>query len=103
MTVVVTRNVSRRIRGFLASSMIELGPGVYSGSRINPKVRENIRNVLQNWFVAEDNASIVMVWEDHSIPGGQNVWVLGLPPIELLEVDGLVVSRRDINDSNHVL
>ena len=103
MTIVVTRNVSHRIRGFLASSMLELGPGVYSCSRINSKVRNTIWSVLQNWYVAEENASIVMVWEDSSMPGGQNVRVLGLPPIELLEIDGLVVSRRDINDSNQDL
>ena len=95
MTVVVTRNVSGRIRGFLASSMLELAPGVYSGPRVNPAVRDRIWEVLQNWFAAEQEASVVMLWENPAVPGGQNVRVLGLPPIELAELDGLVVARRD--------
>ena len=42
MTVVVTRNVSPRIRGFLASSMLELAPGVYSATRLNTSVRDRM-------------------------------------------------------------
>ena len=95
MTVVVTRNVSSRMRGFIASSMLELAPGVYSAPRLNPSVRDRIWRVLEDWFAAEQNASIVLVWADPSVPGGQNVRVLGLPPIELLEIDGIVVSRRE--------
>ena len=92
MTVVVTRNCSGRIRGFAASTMLELAPGVYSAPRINPKVRERIWKVLADWFPAEQEASIVMVWADVSLPGGQAVKVLGLPPVGLVELDGMVVS-----------
>ncbi|MFZ0257651.1 MAG: type I-E CRISPR-associated endoribonuclease Cas2e [Gammaproteobacteria bacterium] len=95
MTVVVTRNVSDRIRGFLASSMLELAPGVYTAPRINPAVRKRIWKVLQDWFQVEIEASIIMLWSDPQMPGGQSVNVLGLPPIELVALDGLVVSRRD--------
>ena len=94
MTVVVTRNVSDRLRGFLASSMLELGPGVYSAPRINPAVRDRIWAVLEQWFAAEAEASAVMVWADPSMPGGQKVRVLGLPPVELVDMDGLLVTRR---------
>lgn len=95
MTVVVTRNVSDRIRGYLASSMLELGPGVYSAPRLNPAVRERIWDTLRAWFIAEPDASLVMVWADKAVPAGQNVRVLGLPPVELIDLDGLFVSRRD--------
>lgn len=94
MTVAVTRNVSPRIRGFLASSMLELAPGVYSAPRLSPAVRDRIWAVLVDWFTAEQEASIVMVWVDPSMPGGQNVRTLGLPPVELVELDGIVVARR---------
>ncbi len=94
MTIVVTRNVSDRARGFLASSLLELAPGVYSAPRINPGVRERIWQVLSDWFPAEVGASIVMVWADSSVPGGQNVQTLGIPPVTLIELDGLVVARR---------
>lgn len=94
MTIVVTRNVRDRIRGFLASTMLELGPGVYSAPRISAAVRERIWNVLEEWFLKETDASVVMVWADNSVPGGQAVQTLGSPPIRLVEVDGLVVSCR---------
>ena len=94
MTVVVTRNVSDRVRGFLASSMLELAPGVYSAPRLSPAVRDRIWIVLADWFPAENDASVVMVWADNALPGGQAVRVLGLPPIDLVELDGMVIARR---------
>lgn len=94
MTVAVTRNVSGRIRGFLASSMLELAPGVYSAPRLSKAVRDRIWAVLTDWFAAEYEASIVMVWVDPDMPGGQNVRTLGLPPVELVEMDGIVLTLR---------
>lgn len=96
MTVVVTRNVSDRIRGFLASSMLELGPGVYSAPRLSVAVRERVWDVVSEWFLLEHEASMVMVWADAQVPGGQNVRVLGMPPVELVEIDGLIVTRRPL-------
>lgn len=94
MTVLVTRNVSDRVRGFLASSMLELAPGVYSAPRISPSVRDRVWDVLSVWFPNEAEASVIMVWDDVQMPGGQAVRTLGLPPIDLVELDGLIVSRR---------
>lgn len=94
MTVIVTRNVSGRVRGFLASTMLELSPGVYSAPRISPRVRDRIWNVLQGWFAAESDASIVMVWKERGVPAGQAAKMLGAPPLDLVEVDGLVLTRR---------
>lgn len=98
MTVVVTRNVSARIRGYLASSMLELAPGVYSSPKFSAAVRDRVWQVLADWFLVEAAASIVMVWADPRMPGGQDVRVLGLPPIELVELDGLIVSHRSQSD-----
>lgn len=97
MTVVVTRNVSDRVRGFLASSMLELAPGVYSAPRLSAAVRKRIWSVLDDWFHAEIEASIVMVWADKQVPGGQDVQALGVPPVSLTEVDGMVLTRRNIS------
>ncbi|MFH0933633.1 MAG: type I-E CRISPR-associated endoribonuclease Cas2e [Pseudomonadota bacterium] len=94
MTVVVTRNVSDRVRGFLASSMLDVAPGVYSAPRISPAVRERIWYVLSDWFPNEHDASIVMLWADVAMPGGQAVLTLGTPPIELVEIDGMLTARR---------
>jgi CRISPR-associated protein Cas2 len=94
MTVVVTRNVSSRVRGFLASAMLELVPGVYSAPRLSPAVRGRVWDVLEDWFPNERDASIVMLWQERNIPGGQAVRTLGSPPIEFLDVDGLILARQ---------
>lgn len=93
MTVVVTRNVSPRVRGFLASTMLELAPGVYTAPRISPAVRQRIWHVLADWFPNECDASVTMVWYEREMPGGQGVNVLGSPPIALVEVDSMVLAR----------
>jgi CRISPR-associated protein Cas2 len=93
-TVVVTRNVSSRVRGFLASTMLEIAPGVYSAPRISVAVRERIWAVLSQWFPNEGHASIVMLWQERAVPGGQAVRMLGTPPISCVEIDGLVLTRR---------
>ena len=93
-TVVVTRNVSDRMRGFLASSMLELAAGVYIAPRINRAVRERLWSVVLDWFDAETGASVIMLWPDGSLPGGQSVRILGAPRIQLVEIDGLLLSYR---------
>ena len=94
MTVVVTRNVSSRVRGFLASTMLEITPGVYTAPRIYPAVRARIWDVLANWFPHEQQAAIVMLWQDRETPGGQAVMTLGSPPVSLVEVDGMLLVKK---------
>lgn len=102
MTVVVTRNVSTRIRGFLSSAMLELAPGTYSAPRISPAVRERIWTVLKDWITSETDASVIMLWQERGMPGGQTVRTLGTPPIDLVDVDGIVLARRRISpESGH--
>ncbi|MGE0081091.1 MAG: type I-E CRISPR-associated endoribonuclease Cas2e [Thiohalomonadaceae bacterium] len=99
MTVVVTRNVSARVRGFLASTMLEIAAGVYSAPRISPAVRDRVWRVLEDWFPNEGDASIVMLWQEREMPGGQAVRTLGTPPINLVDVDGLLLARRKPADA----
>ncbi|MGI6149816.1 MAG: type I-E CRISPR-associated endoribonuclease Cas2e [Limnochordia bacterium] len=94
MTVVVTRNVPDRFRGFLASAMLEIGSGVYTSSQLSAGVRDRIWAVLDEWFVGLPDSSIVMVWRDPSTPAGQGLRVLGTPPIDLVELDGIIVARK---------
>lgn len=77
MTVVVTRNVRPRFRGFLASVMCEIAPGVYTAPRMNKAVRERVWNVLVGWWAHGEDALVVMTWRDNSLPGGQQVRALG--------------------------
>lgn len=102
MTVLVTRNVSNRVRGFVASVMLEIAPGVYSAPRISPAVRQRLWDVLQNWFPSERDASIVLLWQERDQPGGQAVRTLGTPPIEFVDVDGLVLARRRSGDERQI-
>ena len=94
MTVVVTRNVEERYRGFLASCMLEIAAGVYTGPRMTPGVRDRVWRVLTDWHRTLGQGSIVMTWPDLAEPGGQGVKLLGDPPRNLYEVDGTLLVRR---------
>lgn len=93
MTVVVTRNVPDRFRGFLASCMLEVAPGVYTNPRLSPSVRERVWQVLSGWFAFSEGASLVMVWNDGREPSGQGLLVLGEPPRRLLDYDGVILGH----------
>ena len=94
MTVVVTRDVAPRFRGFLASCMLEIAPGVYTSPRMSAAVRERVWSVLTEWYGALREGGIVMTWRDASLPGGQAVSVLGHPAMSLVEVHGTYLARR---------
>lgn len=94
MTIVVTRNVSPRVRGFLASVMLEVAPGVYTTSKMAPPVRDRVWSAIEEWFAREQDASVVMLWQDRALSGGQGIRCLGSPPIELVDADTLILARR---------
>ncbi len=96
MTVIVTRDVASRYRGYLASVALEIAPGVYTAPRMTRRVRERVWSVLCDWWDDAPGGAIVMTWWSPRSVGGQEVAVLGLPPVELREVQGLVLARRDI-------
>jgi CRISPR-associated protein Cas2 len=96
MTVVVTSDVPDRFRGFLASCMLELAPGVYTSPRMNESVRLRVWQVLTDWWVHLRRGHIVMTWPEPSRVGGQGIAVLGVPDRFLVEVDGVFLSRRDL-------
>lgn len=92
MTVVVTRDVPERTRGFLASVMPEPAPGVYVAGNLSRAVRERAWNVVADWHAASGRGSIVMLWRDDQAPGGVAIDMLGTPPRKLADLDGLLVS-----------
>ena len=98
MTVIVTRDVAPRIRGFLASCMIEIAPGVYTSPRLSTAVRERVWAVVTEWFEELGGRCIVMTWQDPRTPSGQMVRVIGEPPVELVDHDGVILSRRASTD-----
>lgn len=99
MTVVVTRNVEGRVRGFLASAMLEIGAGVYTAPVMSPAVRDRIWAVLVKWAVGSRGDSALMTWSDGKAPGGQSVRVLGEPLLELVDTPSVVLTRRPLSDA----
>lgn len=102
MTLVVTRNVAPRFRGFLASVMLEIAPGVYTGPRMTKAVRERIWTVLEDWYESlyvppsqgEAEICILMTWPDRKAEGGQAIQSLGVPRKTIVEVDGILLVNR---------
>jgi len=97
MTVVVTTKVADRVRGFLASCMLEIAPGVYTAPRMNASVRERVWTVLSDWFRYGVDGAIVMTWPAGQQTGGQEVRSLGFPPVQLYDYDGIVLARRKLS------
>lgn len=97
MTIVVTRDVPGRFRGFLASSMLEIAPGVYVAPRMTRGVRERLWNVLSTWYTELQQGAVVMAWRKPGAPGSVGLAFLGEPPKALVEYEGLVLVRREIS------
>lgn len=92
MVVVVTRNVPDRYRGFLASCMLELAPGVYTSPAMTRAVRERVWQVCCEWAeVLPDDGGVLMTWKDKQSPSGQAVLSLGWPRKEIFDWDGIWV------------
>lgn len=99
MTIVVTRNVEARVRGFLASTMLEIASGVYTAPKWTPAVRDRVWAVLLKWGVGCRDDSVVMTWPDAQAAGGQAVRVLGELPLELCETSSVVLARRPLSEA----
>lgn len=95
MTVVVTRNAPERFRGFLASCMLELAPGIYTSPAMSDAVRERVWAVCCEWAGSlPGDGGVLMTWRDARRPGGQAILTVGWPRKELAELDGLWLDRR---------
>ena len=97
MTVIVTRDVEARYRGFLGSVMLEIAPGVYAAPDLSKAVRERVWTVLGDWYGQLQRGAIVMTWQDRAAACGQSVATLGEPPKEIVEADGLLLVKREIS------
>ena len=93
MTVVVTVNVEARYRGFLASAMLEIAPGVYTGPRMTAGIRDRVWDVLVRWYAELGSGSIVMTWRDPQAVGEQQIRTLGHPPRTIVDADGVYLVK----------
>jgi CRISPR-associated protein Cas2 len=94
LVMIVTRDVADRFHGFLASVMLEVAPNVFVAPRMNKGVRERTWKVVVDWHGQEPRGSLVMVWRDLNEVGGLGLAHLGTPPRELIEMDGMWLTRR---------
>jgi len=95
MTVAVTRNLPGRFRGFLASCMLEVAPGVYISPSLKKAVRERIWRVMQKWatLVPEDGG-LLLLWRDREAPSGLSLRTLGWPKQDIVNHEGLWLTMR---------
>jgi CRISPR-associated protein Cas2 len=94
LVTIVVRDVPDRFHGFLASVMLEVAPNVFTAPKMSPGVRERVWGVLTEWHGAEARGSLVMVWRAANEVGGIGLAHLGTPSRELVELDGMWVTRR---------
>ncbi len=93
MTVVVTVNVDARYRGFLASAMLEIAPGVYTAPRMTSGIRERVWDVLADWYYELGQGAVVMTWQDSAAVGEQRIRTLGEAPKEIVDADGVYLVK----------
>lgn len=98
MTMVVTRNAEPRVRGFLASCMLEVANGTYASPNMSLAVRERVWSVLEKWDVGSRGDGVVMVWPDGGSPGGLTIRTRGEPPVQLRSASGVALSRRELSE-----
>ncbi len=94
MTVVVTRDVEARYRGFLASVMLEVAPGVYVSPDLSAGVRERVWTVVSDWYRTLGRGAVAMIWRDANQSGGVALRHLGDPPKEIHDADGVLLVKR---------
>jgi CRISPR-associated protein Cas2 len=98
-TVVVTRNAPERTRGFLASVMLEIAPGVYVSPKMTRGVRERVWNVMLEWSgLLPADGGVMMTFPDRAAPAGHALLLVGFAKADLVDVDGFWLARRAARD-----
>jgi CRISPR-associated protein Cas2 len=96
LTVIVTCDVQARFHGFLGSAMVEVAPGLYVSPQLNRDARDRLWVVVSEWYEQLKHGAVIMLWRDKSSPGFVAVKTLGVPRRELVDVDGLLLTRREL-------
>ncbi len=94
LTIIVTRDVEARYRGFLTSVMLEIAPGTYVSPDMSAGVRQRVWSVLQGWWQELGRGALVLVWRDKSAVGHLRIETLGEPPKKIVDADGILLVKR---------
>lgn len=95
LTIIVTRDVEARYRGFLTSVMLEVSAGVYVAPDMSSGVRERVWGVVSRWWETLRRGSLVMVWRDKAATGHLRIETLGEPPKKIVDADGILLVKRE--------
>jgi CRISPR-associated protein Cas2 len=98
MTVVVTRDVEDRYRGFLTSCMLEVSSGCYVAPGMSAGVRERVWAVVAGWHASLRTGSVLMLWPQRDRPGGLDLRLLGEPPKDIVDLDDVLTVRWSISE-----
>lgn len=101
-TVIVTRDVEDRYRGFLGSIMLELAPGAYAQARLSAGVRERAVAVLSDWHRQLRRGSIVVCWAETSGHGGLGLCTFGEPPKTIVTHDAMLLVCRALTEPSRL-
>ncbi len=93
LTLIVTRDVEARYRGFLRSAMLEVVAGIYVSTQLNVDARDRLFLVLENWYKDSMRGSIVMIWRDKDESSDIGLHQLGTTRKEICDVDGFLLTR----------
>ncbi len=94
LTVLITRDVEDRYRGFLASAMLEASAGVYVSKGLTPRARDKIWKVVADWHATLNRGSLTLLYADAACPGGLAVKILGAPTRRPVPIDGTLLMFR---------
>ena len=95
LTVVITRDVDDRYRGFLASALLEAAPGVYVSKTLNPRSRDKVWEVVSGWHSTLGRGSLTLLYADASSDGGIAIRTLGTPARRAVRLDGALLMFRE--------
>ncbi len=94
LTIIVTRDVQARYRGFLTSVMLEISPGVYVAPDMTAGVRTRVWSVASDWWETLRQGSLTLVWRDTTATGHLKIDTLGEPPKDIVDADGILLVKR---------
>ncbi len=94
LTVLITRDVEDRYRGFLASTMLEASAGVYVSKSLTPRARDKVWLVVTDWHALLGRGSLTLLYPDSTCDGGLAVKILGASTRHPVKIDGALLMYR---------
>jgi CRISPR-associated protein Cas2 len=95
MTIVITRDVEDRYRGFLSSCMLEVSAGCYISPVMTAGVRHRIWSVMDEWWTSLRRGTVLMLWTNKEMPGDLGLKIRGEPMKDIVDIDGVFLVRKD--------